>query len=120
MLAEVSESTGPEEGVGDGVGKDVAVGGGGDTDRFGDHDPTQPEGRVTVESVDVETPADPGGRLPRAHSSSGSTLGRARSSFLTASSSSTSRLNASSELRVRRALESIRLRAGLIPLVCWA
>jgi len=120
VLPDVTEYTGTHQSIGYGMGEHVAIGGGRDANRFGYDYSTQFQRGIAIETVGIEAPAHPRshGRLARGHSSTDSTLGSARSSFLIASSSSTSRLKASSELRVRRALDSMRLRAGLIPFVC--
>lgn len=123
MLAEVAEDTGTENCVGYGMGEDIAVGGGRQAVSVGDFDAAEKEWWLVVEGMGIETPANPGcgnRGLRTQLSSSISISGRARSIFLIASSSSTWRLNAISELNVVRALESIRFKAGLMPLVCWA
>lgn len=88
VLTDISQHTRPEQRIGDGVGKHIAVGGGSDSVGFGDGDPSKSQRRLIIESVGVVTPADTCDRGSLTHSSTGSTLGRARSSFLMASSSS--------------------------------
>jgi len=123
MLAEIAKNASAQDRVCHGMGEDVAVGGGGQALIVGDLNAAEKEWRFLVESMGIETPANPGcgnRGLRTQLSSSISISGRARSIFLIASSSSTWRLKAISELKVVRALESMRFSAGLMPLVCWA